>query len=1540
MINAIKNVRSSAPIWLVAVLFMALLVMPLSATAQPEGNRIIFVLGTDENLESLYNASAATTIEVEICNASQAKLKDFSSEGVVFLASLDNETVSSINQTINGSAHVFAYNLSSEIDIGNVGGVNITDYWEDGGDVEMKHLITYLGAKFYDLQAADVLFILGEGTIHRYYLEEAMRDHALANTTISLTIYNRDQAGENNLTSFEIIALYHVTYLPSVQERLDEADNTSKMMWLSQSTSLWDVNVPQSTGKDAYKKYWTPSGIENHRRLLTYLAVTLVGADEEIQPGINLPRNGIFHPDYKSEFQPCKDCLFRNLSSYMEWYTDTGKYHHENPTVGLTLSGYYYANGYYLDDWIAIIREFENRSVNVIPILDGTDIREVFFDENENATVDIVLSYMGTFHGSKAFNLSSISERKEVIARLGVPWMNCITTGQTPVEWANSTIGIPTSYIGWAVALQELEGLIEPIVVGGSVLDEITNSNMKVPISGRASYIVNRTLMWTDLKYMDNSEKRIALIYYSYPPGKSKIGASYMDVPRTLEALLNEMDGADYDLGGSFTKYNISDRNDSLSNNGSIVAKLITQGRNIGAWAEGDVDELARSGAIVLVSEDDYARWFNEFPDDMRDAVIKDWGEPPGAQMVYTAPNGSRYIVIPCIKYGNVLLAPQPYRGYQNSEKLLYHNSSLPPNHQYIAFYLWLKKGFDASALVHIGTHGTLEWLPGKQVGLDSRSWPEALIQDFPNPYIYIVDNVGEGTQAKRRSYSVIVDHATPPFIPAGLYGNYSNLHQAIHHYLLAKGNGNALLMSGYKNTSIGVIKDTHIDGDLGINISYDASFDEFEAMVVAGPVHDYLHEMMYTNMPYGLRIFANPIPDESAVALVRGMLGDEYIQDIHVVNASCDYDGCEEYNKTESYRLLYRVLIDGADPMDAQNKILGGSSADISADLAIAEEYYQNIIASSPNEIKSLLDALDAKYIMPAVGGDVLRTPDVLPTGKNFYSFDPRIIPTEVAYAIGSETMDALLVDYYERHGKFPEKVAFTLWGIETMRNHGIPHAQMLYLMGVEPVWKADGKILYYSKPKAENLRILNESEMTLRLTDGTVITRPRIDVIGHSSGLHRDQFPLQMKLLDDAVRIVSKLNESEDINYVRKHALALKAHYTQLMESMNVTVDEEEAEKLSRSRLFGPPEGDYGVRIADAVWTSDTWENTDRIADQFIERSGNVYIDGEMYTSPLISGVDVFKAAIKDTDISVFIRSSNLYGVLDGDDPFQYFGGLSLAIARVSEGERPEMWITNARDIGNPRMQTLGEFINMEMRTRMLNPNYIRGLMEHGHPGAGTLSDHLENLFGWDVVDTRFVDSADWDEVHEVFIQDIHELGIRDWFDKNNPWARQEMIARMLDAARNDFWDPSDEVKEALAEEYQQSVETYGHFGGRNPPPTTHQPGTYPKHRDSSSESHSDSTYPPDWNKPSKDGTTNQTKTSSSSTGVGTTGEAAVKPPAETSKPSDASDAADRIEGQVMTEMQTSSSLPISGAPLMAIVALIAIFGLIGAGLWLKRR
>ena len=1487
------------------------------------------------------------------------------------LTSLVNNTSESENTTAKAMEGDTGNELSSVASTENVN-LTVADALNESLTDSITKNIEITNKTEKNKTEIKILFYQGKKIqMPAYYLTEAVKNLTLENTTIKLAVWNTDvnekiylhyndtpapdpEKEEYNFTSFDIIAIYSPYYpIQKIQEGLNEANETGrKTVHIIENPSLWEVNVDQKIGKYASKEYYKPGGIENFKRLLVYLAVELAGANETILPGIKLPRDGIFHPDYKSDLQPCHTCLFNNLSSYFEWYEEQGKYHPEKPIIGLTLSSYDYTWSYNLAVWIALIREFESRNVNVIPILDRTDMRWAFFNQTNNKTiVDMVVFNALSSHSCTIHNLSSCEERIEVKAMLGVPWIYGIRAySQTPDEWKNSTIGLPIAFISPMVAIQELEGDIEPIVIGAKIVDEITQVSMNVPIDGsddnRISYIVNRTLMWTNLKYMDNSEKKVAFIYYSYPPGKAEIGAANMDVPRTLEVLLNEMHGAGYYMGENFTKWDISDRNDSLSNKGSIVVKLITQGRNVGTWVQDDVDEMAKSGAVVLIPKEKYESWFNEFPEDMRQDVIKDWGQPPGNQMVYNASNGSQYIVIPNIRYGNILLAPQPYRGWLNSEKTLYHNVSLPPNHQYIAFYLWLKKEFNASALVHVGTHGTLEWLPGKQVGLDRKSWPEALIQDFPNPYIYIVDNVGEGTQAKRRSYSVIIDHMAPPFIPAGLYGNYSNLHQTIHHYLLAKENGNTLLMEKYMNTSIGIIKDTHIDEDTGINISCGASFSEFEDLVIYGKVHDYLHEIMYTYMPYGMRIFANPIPNESAVTLVRGMLDDSFVEHIQAINASCDFHDTPNYNETCSYKILWDYLINNG---SNSNYNMYYNNPNVSADLLIAKDYFNRIIISSPNEIKGLLDSLNAKRISPAIGGDVLRSPDILPTGRNFYSFRPKTIPTKEACAIAKQTMDEFFVEYYERNGKFPEKMAFILWGIETMRNHGIPHCQMLYAIGVEPTWDKKRRVIYYSKKKASDLHIMNESEMMLTLTNGTKISRPRIDVIGHSSGLHRDQFPMQMLLLDDAIRLVAELNESDERNYIKKHSEKSKEYYINLINSThaNLTADEiiSEAEKLSRSRLFAPPEGDYGVKISDPVSASNTWDDTDKIADRFIERSGNLYIDGELYASPYVSGVDAFKETIKDTDAVVLIRSTHLWGVLNSDDPFQFMGGMSLAIEYVS-GERPEMWMTNVRDKDNPRMQTLQEFMNMEKRTQMFNPNYIKGMMEHGYSGARQLTHHIANLWGWDVVDTRFVDENDWNEVYEVYVQDKYDLGLKDWFDENSPWAQQTMMARMLEATRKEYWTPSDEVKTALAEEYQQSVEEFGPccckvccgieelktyvqeiISATQPPeeeapprePTYYRRGGGGRARVVSEE-------------PISEGVTNETVVS----GVGRTGEAIERPPSETGETAE-----EVKKGKVMKEEKTAPAPPISVAPLlMGLIAVLVIMVFVGIGFWIKRR
>ncbi|MFH1323514.1 MAG: cobaltochelatase subunit CobN [Methanobacteriota archaeon] len=1212
-------------------------------------------------------------------------------------------------------------------------------------------------------------------------VKEAGQNISWQNTTLQMDIEEPDTliAGNRNL-DYDIIFVHMLNYQPELYSMIDKARNENVSVIFTSSTSEWAplINVNKSI-LDNSVIYIDNGGEENMRSLLTYLAVMLKGVNETVKPPILIPDNAIFHPDYPdymSEHHPCPECVFQNVTSYFSWYSKE-KYKSNAPTVGIAFYKSYYANNDF-NDTTALIREFERRGANVIPVFYKDNFSEFF--QHESLKPDVIV-YQRAFR----VDLSDPDAGIKALKEMNVPWMQAITLYQTEDEWMNSSQGISPVQIPGSIAMPELDGIVEPFVIGA----QENSTKKRIGIPERIERFANRTLMLANLHNLNNNEKRVALIYYNYPPGKDSIGAAYLDVPMTLEVLLNSFYDRGYDLG-NFTKFNLSEKK-NISSNESIVKKLLAQGRNIGVWKQDEIDALARSGAVALVHNDTYVAWFNELPEELRNEVIKEWGKPPGNQMIFENASG-KYVVIPNIRYGNMLLAPQPYRGFLNDVSKTYHDAKLPPNHQYIAFYFWLKKVYNASALVHVGTHGTLEWLPGKQLGLSVKCWSDILIQDFPNSYIYIMDNVGEGTQAKRRSYSVIIDHLTPAFMPSGLYGNLSALHEVLQNYEQAKPNNQSLLMEAYKNESLSLMLDLNLSKDLNISISTNMNTDEFESIIEK--THDYLHELQFMNMPYGLRIFGMNPNNESMITLVSAMLGDGFLKNIENMNSNCPADDHREHNQTCSFRLLYEVLINNKDARDAQYGIIGKSFTNITSDLIRAKDYANRIQQSSIDEINNLLDSLEGKYILPAAGGDPIRNPSALPTGRNFYSFDPRTIPTKASYQVGKQTMDALLNDYYNRTGRYPEKVAFTVWATETMRHQGVVHSQILYLLGLEPKYDKMGRVIYYMSRNPDDLRLMNESELE----------RPRIDVMIISSGLHRDQFPLQMELMDAAVRkAISAENKTYD-NYPKKHYHEIK---TLLINATCGKFSKEEVDKLAAARIFSEAPGSYGPKIGNPIESSHTWNDTKPIAELYLKALGNIYINGSFDNANSC----IFASYLNDTEIAIHSRSSNLIGVLDNDDVFQYLGGLSLAIAHVSEGKRPEMWITNLRNPQEEKMQTLSEFMLAEERTRLFNPLWIKGLMEHGYSGPRTLANHMENLWGWQVVDPRFVDAYTWQQVYDIYVQDKYSLGLKDYYAENNPWAYQSITARMLEAIRKGYWDPDENVKKSLAKEFEDSVKKY---------------------------------------------------------------------------------------------------------------------------------
>jgi cobaltochelatase CobN len=1451
---------------------------------ESEKSRITFVLGTDENMASLENASMAVTVNatvnVTVYNASEVEAVNFSTESVVFLASLNNETIASINQTINRSAYAFAYNLTTNISIRNLDDTNITKYWVYGGDENIKNLILYMNNTFYKgstaldppippADRAKIAFITGEmGVNYMVFIEDAKGDPYL------------------NLSDQNVIMTSYLgNLLNEIKGTIEKAkDNRAYVILHESSTDVYNLsNV--NTSAPAYSNitvYWEQGKEENMKRLITFLGVTFCNVRMEILPPVPTPLYGLYHPDAPKAFD--------NTREYLEWYNSSGRYNVSNYTVGIQ---YYYASG--KDGTYPVINSLiwslESKGANVIfatYTYNDPNSSNYFIQDNKSivdATIMLTSFRLDYFSPERGVNYLKI---------LNVTPLKSINTYYaSSEEWENST-GLSPSEIAWQIALPELDALTDFILVSVNLKDPVSGLNYYKPVDYQINWITDRAIAWAKLHRMNNSEKKIAIIYYNHGGGKDNLGATYLDITPSLKNLLDTMKEKGYKIEGEVPEER------------ELLDLMLHQGRNIGTCAPGELDNMVNNYSVVLIPEYDYKSWFDELPANKRLEVIEKWGEPPGEIMVYENATG-KYLVIPKLSFGNVLLAPQPTRGWLQDQTILYHDKELAPHHQYIAFYLWLKKGYGADAIVHFGTHGTQEWLPGKETALSVREcWPAILIQDLPVVYPYIMDNVGEGTQAKRRGNAVIVDYLTPPIVASGLYGDFSLLHEKIHQYLSAE---DALKLE-YRETVTELYENLSLSEDLDVPVDDFKMMNEtaFESFI-NGELHMYLHELAEEFIPYGLHILGSPPVDWKLLSMVESMLGNNF--SVHIAEV---YPDPHELNPAHGNRtvmedLLSAVIFNGSSPEDAQEQILGPGnvSSNVTTDLETAKVYAENLIKCTI-EVPRILDGLAGRYVPPKTGNDPIRNPDALPTGNNFHSFDPRLIPTKEAWAVGRVVADCLLSQYKEEHnGTFPNKSAFVLWSIETMRHQGVMESQILYLLGTRPVWDSKGRVT--------DVELIVSSELG----------RPRIDVLISMSGLYRDTFPNKVKLLDKAVRLAAQAENDTYPNYVMENSYAI---YKCLIAN---GYEAEEARSLSMARVFAMSLGNYGVGLENAIAASNTWENETKLANFFINRMGYAY--GEDGWG--VPNVDLFRQNLADLEVAVHSDSSNLFGMLDTDDYFQHLGGLALAVRSIT-GETPDLYITNLRDPQDPKTDTLKSYLRREINARNFNPRWIEGMMEHDYAGAREMMRFTEHLWGWDVVTPDLITEDMWNQVYDVYIQDKYNLGLKEFFDSNNPYAEQSITARMLEAIRKGYWDPPEDVKTTLAETYQKSVDEYGvtcchHTCGNlllqdymqgvlSVPEQSTEQKTYSGGGGGGTRRITEAE--PD------EGVINATET----TGVSKTGEELKKPP----------DVASEKRGKVMKEERPmeSSAFAVSGAPLMGIIAVIVVLVLIGIGLGYKRR
>ncbi|MEM6682699.1 MAG: cobaltochelatase subunit CobN [Pseudomonadota bacterium] len=728
--------------------------------------------------------------------------------------------------------------------------------------------------------------------------------------------------------------------------------------------------------------YWTHSGAQNRLALLKFALNTTGLTDFKLpEPKLSLDF-GFYYPEGPD------GQVFATWQAFDAWREAHGK-----KTSGPRVAVGFYKADYYNGDTAlldAVVAEIERQGGQAIPAFGypGAVAFEALLRNSDGSPrADVALAGNMHFSDGKAAG---------ILDTVDIPIVSLISLyGRSEAEWRASEQGLSTFEATFNLGLPELAGTTAPTVVGTK--EKVARSGLTSvvtrPVVEQVEKAVSRAIRLAGLRSRPNAEKRLALIYYNYPAGQANIGASYLNVADSLARVLERFAQQGYDVGPN------------VPSQDQLIAEMTTKARNIIADAPGELETMVDAGNAALVGVDDYKTWLATYAPTLQSKILADWGKP-GEQRLMMLNSGQRQsFVIPHLRYGNIVVMPQPARGWGEDLEQLYHAKDLSPPHQYFAAYHWIKHDFDADAVVHIGTHGTLEWLDGKATGLNDEDAPDALIGDLPHAYIYNVDVVGEGLVARRRGAATIVDHMVPPFVKGALTEDLAELSELVndHHHNEAK---NPELHAAYQKRLEDKLRDMGILKDMGLDPSKPISH------ATMHEVEDYLAEIKNQLIPYGM----------------------------HGFGRTPDFDG---------------ILSTVDAVVSADRSLLPGEREILAKDMA------SRIKRSAPQELSRLMETLNGRFIPTGIGGEPVRNPDAYPTGKNFIGIDPNKVPKQAAYALGIEMADKMLADHLAEHGKYPEKVSFVIWGNETIRHEGVLESQIFHLLGTKPVWDARGKVV-----------------------------------------------------------------------------------------------------------------------------------------------------------------------------------------------------------------------------------------------------------------------------------------------------------------------------------------------------------------------------------------------------------------------------------------------------------------------------------------------
>ncbi|MDR0603594.1 MAG: cobaltochelatase subunit CobN [Bacteroidales bacterium] len=1216
------------------------------------------------------------------------------------------------------------------------------------------------------------------------------------------------------------------------------------------STAVTDpdnkISTLDSTEEKQVAAYLGNGGAKNYRSLFNYIRKDILEKrffNKEVEAPIEINSNILFHLG--------EETAYNTVEEFETYYREKGYYKEGAPKVAIIcgMTGPFDTDKAYLD---SLIISLERHNFNVYPVSSVVNRMEFLETISPDAVVYMPHGRLLMGQGDKGV---------EWLQQRNIPLFCPLTILSLRDEWMESKQGMLGGFLSQSVVMPELDGGILSFALFAQEIDDEGLYSFQ-PIPGRMQKFTNTIANYLDLKKKANKDKHIAIYYYK-GPGNNAMTAFGLEVIPSLYHFIKRLQSEGY------TVKNLPATVKEFEN------LIMEKGAVFNSYAEGNIARYLHSGYPALVTAQQYDAWLKaKLLPQQYDALTAKHGKAPGNY--YTLQNNDQQaIAVTRIDLGNIVLLPQPVQGTGENTFAAVHGDNPIPPHHYIASYFWVQDDFHADAMIHFGTHGSLEFIPGKQLALSSADWTDVLVGELPHFYYYTIADVGEGIIAKRRSYATTVTHLSPPFIETELRDKVNDLQQNIRQYLEADKKSEALNLKIKTYTvKMGLHRDLKLDSLLtkpyneeeiikinnfaeelcnekiiggqhifGIPfeqrkiqssvemmgtdpIAYSlAALDKLKGKVTQKQLEDKSYFRIHYYIPAQnvvRKLLANPALDINSSLLSLGVSQEDITkaQDINErmqpqINRMIAM--MMEQAKSKKGKLQHPAGIskDGEMPDFVKKKIAERKEKEQKAEAervdAMAKEAEKNAVPkedrefaqailaiettvkninkyrealkeSTESELDAMVRALNGEYILPTSGGDFIANPNTVPTGRNLYSINAEATPTPQAWDKGVLLGKALLDDYRKKHdNKYPEKVSFTLWSGSFIESEGATIAQILYLLGVEPVRDQFNRVL--------DVRLLPENELE----------HPRIDVIVQTSGQFRDLAASRLSLIQKAVDMAANSNDKQQ-NYVAKG----KESAEKVM--LEKGFSPKEARELSTARIFGGLNGMAGTGITSMVESGDKWEKENEIAQTYLNNMGAVY-GSEQSWGDFKAGV--FEAALQNTDVVIQPRQSNTWGALSLDHVYEFMGGMTLTVRNVT-GKDPDNYFNDLRNHYNVRLQDLKAAIGVEARTTIFNPTYIKEQMT-GASAANGFADIIRNTYGWNVMKPDVIDNELWNEIYDTYVQDKNNLNLQSFFEKENPAALQEITAVMIETYRKGYWKASAEQINILANLHAELVNKY---------------------------------------------------------------------------------------------------------------------------------